>query len=167
MVKVRFHYWMNDGLTYVDSRLNARLHASALERDVHTPLSLDSSTDVRRHLLRCGKFIFNSLWAFCRQDGCIAQCSKAFFNSKVNTPLIDVCDDDTRSSRKLRHRSNKKANCSSTDNEHGGAGGEGAIAERAAGCVNSDGKRLDEGGVSVGDAWGKPTASKVRINWDP
>lgn len=166
-MKVRFYYLTNDGLTYVDSRLNARLHASALERDVHTPLSLDSSADVRRHLLRCGKFIFNSLWAFCRQDCCIAQRSKAFFDSKVNTPLIDVCDDDTRSSRKLRHRSNKKANGSSADNEHGGAGGEGAITERAAGCVNSDGERLDEGGGSVGDAWGEPTASKVRINWDP
>lgn len=164
MIKIRFHYWRNDGLTYVDSRLNACLHASALKRDVHTPLSLDSSTDVRRHLLRCGKFIFNGLRAFCRRDGCIAQCSKTLFDSKVNTPLIDICDNDARSSRKLRHPSNEKANGSSSDNEHGGAGGEGAITERAAGCVNSDGKRLDEGGGSVGDARGEPTASKVRIN---
>lgn len=115
-------------MTYIDSRLNARLHASALECYVHTSLSLDGPTNFRCHLLRCGKLIFNCLWALFRQDGCITLRSKAFFDSKVNTSLVYVCDDDTRGSGKLRHRSDEKANGSGADNEHSGAGGEGAIA---------------------------------------
>lgn len=149
-------------VTYIDSSLNARLHACALKRDIHTPLPPDGLANVHCGLLRCGELIFNRLWAFRLRDGCIPLCSKAFVDSKVNAPLVDIRDDNTRSSRELRHRSNEKANGSSADNEHSGSGREGAIAEGTAGCMNGDGERLDEGGGSVGDAWGEP-AGKSEI----
>lgn len=148
-----FLWW---GWAYVDSRLDARLHPSALERDIYASSPLDSLADVCCYILCHGKLDFNRLRVFRRWDDRIPMCSKALFDSKVDTPLVDIRDDDTRSSRKLRHRSDEKANGPSTDNEYSGAGGKGAVAHRAAGCVNGDGEWLNEGGGSVGDVRGEP-----------
>lgn len=139
--------------TYIDGGLHTGLDTSALVDGSNFADSLTSDhslADGGSHLLGVGELVLDGLGALHGdQDTGVGE---AVGHGKVNAVLENIGNDDRLGTVGLADSSGEQANGTSTEDQYGGASGEGS----AITGVPGDGERLGEGTQVEGDVIGEP-----------